>query len=147
MPPVPFLFFAYPDGEEFSQWRKDLVAMQAAKRSVRAFTMIEIMIILLIIGILVGIAVPGWIKARRAAWGKTCQENQAQLAGALDTWAIENNKDTGDDGPDLAELVGPEALLRKTPRCPVGPTTYEVPKVGFPVVCPNLDSAPEHEIP
>jgi len=121
--------------------------MQETKRSVRAFTLIEIMIILLIIGILVGIAVPGWVKARKTAWAKTCHENQAQLAGALDTWAFEKNKDTGEDGPDLAELVGVEGLLRKTPRCPIGPTTYEVPKVGFPVVCPNLGSAPEHEIP
>jgi type II secretory pathway pseudopilin PulG len=109
--------------------------------------MIEIMFILLIIGILVGIAVPGWVKARKIARAKTCQENQAQLAGALDTWAFENNKDSGEDGPAIAELVGSEALLRRTPNCPIGPTVYEVPKVGFPVVCPNLISAPEHETP
>ena len=121
--------------------------MEATKRPVRAFTLIEIMIILLVIGILVGIAVPGWIKARKTARAKTCHENQAQLAGALDTWAFENNKDSGADGPALAELVGSEALLRKTPSCPIGPTVYEVPKVGFPVVCPNLTSAPEHEVP
>jgi competence protein ComGC len=121
--------------------------MKTTRLSVRAFTLIEIMIILLIVGILVGIAIPGWIKARKTAWAKTCHENQAQFAGALDTWAFENNKDSGEPGPSLAELIGPESFMKKTPKCPMGPTLFEVPNVGAPVVCPNFPTAPEHELP
>lgn len=110
-----------------------------------AFTMIEIMIVILVIGIIVGIAVPTWLKSRNTTQAKVCQETQAQLEGAIERWAFANNKISGETGPTYDEIIGPESLMKKTPKCPIGPTEYEIPKIGIPVVCPNIDEYPAHK--
>jgi len=113
----------------------------------QGFTLIEIMIVILITGIVLSIAIPTWLKSRTEAQAKMCQENQVQLLGAVDRWAFVNNKKNGDAGPALSEIVGTENILKRTPKCPVGPVAFQVPAVGADPVCPNLASAPEHVLP
>jgi len=50
--------------------------------STKGFTLVEIMIVVAIIGILVGIAVPGFIRARTQSQGKACCENLQKIDGA-----------------------------------------------------------------
>lgn len=53
------------------------------------FTLIELMIVVLIIGILVAIAVPVFLAARTSATNKACQSNQRNFATAADIYASE----------------------------------------------------------
>lgn len=60
------------------------------------FTLVEIMIVVAIIGLLAAIAVPSFIRARKRSQGTTVLNELRQIDGAIDQWALENNKTSGD---------------------------------------------------
>ncbi len=61
----------------------------------RAFTLIELMIVVLIIGFLLMIAVPQWMKTRDISRRTTCLSNLRQIDNAKEQYAIENKKAIG----------------------------------------------------
>jgi len=60
------------------------------------FTLVEIMIVVAIIGLLAAIAIPNFIKARETARKNTCINNLRLIDGAIQQWALENGKNSGD---------------------------------------------------
>jgi len=65
-------------------------------KKTHGFTLVEIMIVVLIIGILMAIAVPQFIKARSSSRQKTVISNLRQIDGAKERWAMEQGKKSGD---------------------------------------------------
>jgi prepilin-type N-terminal cleavage/methylation domain-containing protein len=61
----------------------------------RGFTLVEIMIVVAIIALLASIAVPGFMRARKRAQASRIINDLRILDGAIDLYAIENNKATG----------------------------------------------------
>jgi prepilin-type N-terminal cleavage/methylation domain-containing protein len=61
-----------------------------------AFTLIEIMIVVAIIGLLAAIAIPNFVKARETAQLNSIFNNLRIIEGAKDQWALEQKKGTGD---------------------------------------------------
>jgi len=53
------------------------------------------MIVVLIIGILLAIAVPGWMNARDNSRQKTCVSNLTQISNAKDIWALDTRQPDG----------------------------------------------------
>lgn len=62
----------------------------------KAFTLVEIMIVVAIIGLLAALAIPNFVKAREQAQLNSILNNLRVLDGAKDQWAMEERKGTGD---------------------------------------------------
>ncbi len=95
-------------------------------RAERGFTLVEIMIVVLIIGILLAIAVPNFVRARESSRAKSCVANLKQIDAAKEQWAMDNNKSNG-DACQMSDLV--PTYLKSTPSCPSG-GTYTVGAIG-----------------
>lgn len=76
----------------------------------RGFSLVGIMIVGAIIGVLVAIAVPGFLKARKQIRLAAFQEDQAKIDGADELHILEWKN----------VLVGPDKYLRGEPKCPGG---------------------------
>ncbi|MDR1281005.1 MAG: prepilin-type N-terminal cleavage/methylation domain-containing protein [Opitutaceae bacterium] len=61
-----------------------------ASRAPRAFTLIELLAVITIIGILVAIIIPVTGKVRESAKSTTCVNNLRQIGIGLNTWATDN---------------------------------------------------------
>ena len=61
-----------------------------------AFTLVEIMIVVAIIGLLAALAIPGFVKARKQSQGRRILNDCRQLDSAIDQWAVETGKKDGD---------------------------------------------------
>lgn len=97
------------------------------------FTLIEILIVVLIIGILLGVAVPQWMRAREAARGKACVDNLRLIDGAKEQWAMENRKGAGDAVVE-ADLWPHYLKGNAFPTC-AGGGAYTIGTIGQPPQC------------
>jgi prepilin-type N-terminal cleavage/methylation domain-containing protein len=62
----------------------------------QGFTLVEIMIVVAIIALLASIAVPGFLRARKRSQASRIINDLRLIDGAIDMYAIENNKKGGD---------------------------------------------------
>ena len=85
----------------------------------KGFTLVEIMIVVAIIGIIIAIAVPAFLRARENSRGRACQENLLKIDGATEQWALDFRQSNG-ASVDLTELIGSDMYLKRTPACPAG---------------------------
>jgi type IV pilus assembly protein PilA len=70
--------------------------MSKIRNSKSAFTLVEIMIVVAIIGLLAALAIPGFVKARKQSQGRRIINDARQLDAAIDQWALEKGKKDND---------------------------------------------------
>ena len=85
------------------------------------FTLVEIMIVVLIIGLLAAIAVPNFVKARSKTQTNACIDNMRQIENAIEQYAMEGNT------PDanLTTYCGKDKFIKKNATdmtCPADKT-------------------------
>ena len=110
------------------------------------FTLVEIMIVVLIIGILLAIAIPNFVSARESSRAKACAGNLKQIDSATQQYAMDNKYDanayaahlpTLDSGnaTSLVSAAGATSTgyLRQVPACPAS---------GAYTVAPTITDSP-----
>ena len=90
-------------------------------RKDEGFTLVELMVVVLIIGILVAIAIPVFNAAKANAQRKSCYANQRTIEGACQTYAASNN---GAMPADVAALV--PTYIKNAPACPTFNAGYTI---------------------
>ena len=102
----------------------DVHLMPNQKISARktAFTLVEIMIVVVIIGLLGAMAIPGFQKVRAASQDKTVLSNARQLAAATDQYMMEYGRST----VSIGMLVGQDNYVKSLELVAneTYPTTY-----------------------
>jgi prepilin-type N-terminal cleavage/methylation domain-containing protein len=83
----------------------------------KAFTLIEVMVVGLLIGILAAISMLTYTNITRNSRRSTCIANLKQIDTAIARWSVENNTEPGAD-PDEAAVYS--YIVRGKPRCPSG---------------------------
>jgi prepilin-type N-terminal cleavage/methylation domain-containing protein len=99
----------------------------------QGFTLVEIMIVVAVIGLILAIAVPAWVKTRSQARKNMCIEQISQIESAKQQWGVETGKKDG-DVPTDADLFGSNLYMKARPMCPGG-GTYDLQPIGRNAIC------------
>jgi prepilin-type N-terminal cleavage/methylation domain-containing protein len=103
------------------------------------FTLVEIMIVVLILGVLLNIAMPAMIHARDTGQSKSCVSNLKRISGAKEEYALDNRLPVNSTyvftWTDLSTYIhGPQ------PTCPTHSSTtgytYVFNTIGISATCP-----------
>ena len=99
----------------------------------RGFTLLEILIVVAVLGILVGMAFPNFLKSRTNAQKQICIENLSQIESAKQIWGVENGRTDGDE-PGDTDLFGLTSYMKRRPNCPAG-GDYDLTSIGVNATC------------
>ena len=104
------------------------------------------MIVVLIIGILMAIAVPNFIRARESSRRNSCIANLKQVDSAKEQWAMDNRAATG-AAVTMADIAPAYIKGAATgPVCPAG-GAYTVNVVGTNPACSRSAAPDLHVLP
>jgi prepilin-type N-terminal cleavage/methylation domain-containing protein len=108
-------------------------------KRVSAFTLVEIMIVVAIIGVLALIALPSFMRARRESQTSTCVNNLRQMHAAKQQAAMDNNwgEDAGAGtlgNPYYKDTVSAYIKGGERPTCPTGAACFYN-KISNPPTC------------
>lgn len=89
------------------------------KKSQAGFTLIEIMVVVAIIGLLVGVAIPNIKEAIDTSRKRVCSINRRNIDAAKLRWATEHQLPASESPAD-ADLFGSDRYIEHKPDCPAG---------------------------
>ena len=113
--------------------------------SYKAFTLVELMIVILILGIITAIAILSYSKTSADAQKSACITNMKKIDSAIDQWALDNSISQGTlPSAEQEDTIYSDYLRGVRPKCQSG-GVYEIHAVGSPqqVTCSRVDRGHE----
>jgi prepilin-type N-terminal cleavage/methylation domain-containing protein len=112
-----------------------------------AFTLLEIMIVVAIIGMLASMAIPNFVRARANAQASACINNLRLIDAAKQQWALENHKSLNATVSSISirPYLG-RGNLGQFPTCPAN-GTYIVGNLNEIPSCTLSNGTPPHALP
>jgi type II secretion system protein G len=101
------------------------------KRNNKGFTLVELMVVLLIIGILVAIAIPIYNSTQAKAKERACEANLRTLDGAAAQYHAAN-----EGWPNDINNLVPD-YIQNTPKCPTNNGNYVWDSTNHIFTCPQ----------
>lgn len=110
---------------------------RALKEDQKGFTLVELMVVVVIIGVLVAIAIPVYNATTERAQLGACQANQRMIEGAAQQY-IANNPDAtySEIANNINDVLG-KYFQDGVPVCPAGTDAYTYNAETQQVECPN----------
>jgi prepilin-type N-terminal cleavage/methylation domain-containing protein len=96
--------------------------------ALKAFTLVEIMIVVAIIGVLAAVVIPSMVKARKQSQGRRIINDVRQLDAAINQWALEKNQS---DGATIDTTEAASYLKRSWPSTDLLGNAYRIRTVGI----------------
>ena len=98
-----------------------------------AFTLLEIMIVVTLIGVLAAVAIPSFTHSMAKTQARACIANLKSIDMAKAQWMVDATKPS-DEIPSDTDLFGEDRPLRDKPTCPSG-GTYDLRRASDRPVC------------
>ena len=127
------------------QTRSSVIQPAARRRSRRAgFTLVEIMIVVLVIGVLLNIASPAFVASRDKSQARSCVKNLSDFATAKEQYAMDNKIPAGNASsahvtwPQIQSYIkAPPGTNPLTgPVCPTNGQVYDYQPMSILPTCP-----------
>ena len=84
------------------------------------FSLVEIMIAVVIVGIILAIALPNYFKSGKTSQKTVCIANLEKIDAAIDQWALENHVSAGTAVSGSEEEIYNDYVRGGKPKCPAG---------------------------
>ena len=101
--------------------------LRRARKNQKGFTLVELMVVVVIIGILTAIAMPVYNNVTEKAQVSACKANMRIIDGAVMMWQMDQDPPTTNVPDDLDDLAD---YFQSTPVCPVEGATYTLSATG-----------------
>ena len=124
--------------------------MRKMKKGNKGFTLVELMIVVVIIGILIAIAIPIYRNIQSSAETRACQANLRSLKSQLEVYRADHSTSGGSGTYPLTANYAAfiTYAFEAEPICPVGTASYTYASDGatYTLDCPNVGTYTDHHL-